>query len=81
MLDVTLTANSNWTGLLAGADKQPLIIRNNPASGAFVLTLNNANAGSLAANRFSASGDFALVPGSAVLLLYYTTPALWIIAP
>lgn len=80
LLNVTLVGDANWTGLVAGADKQPLVIRNDPAN-ANTLTLNNANAASAAANQFSARGDFILLPGTAILLVYYTTPAKWILVP
>src|ERR1700704_4966269 len=55
-LDVTLAAGAaNWTGLVAGTDGQLCVIRNNDAANS--LTLNNANAGSAAANRFSYPGN------------------------
>jgi len=78
LLDVTLAAgDANWTGLAAGADKQMLIIAN--ADTVHTLTLNGLNGGSLAANRFRAGGDPVLPPLSALLLVYYTTPAQWIV--
>lgn len=77
-LDVTLASgDANWTGLLAGADQQQLIIANADTTNS--LTLNGLNAGSSAANQFRAGGDPVLPPLSAVLLCYYTTPAQWIV--
>lgn len=78
LLDVTLTAgDATWTGLTAGADKQELVVSNNDATHS--LTLAALNAGSAAANRFRNSGDLVLPPKTAVLLVYYTTPAQWIV--
>lgn len=78
LLDVTLAAgDANWTGLAAGANEQILVIAN--ADTTHSLTLNGLNGGSLAANRFRAGGDPVLPPLSSVLLVYYTTPAQWII--
>ena len=77
-LDVTLAAgDANWTGLAAGADKQMLVVAN--ADATHTLTLNGLNGGSLAANQFRAGGDPVLPPLSAILLVYYTTPAQWIV--
>jgi hypothetical protein len=76
-LDLNAAAGvANLTGLLAGTDGQQVIIRNLPGSGNNI-TLNNQNAGSLAANRFqglnlsSPNADVILAPGSAILLMYY----------
>lgn len=78
LLDVTLAAgNATWTGLTAGADKQLLVIANADATNS--LTVAALNAGSLAANRFRASGDLVLPPLSAVWVAYYATPAQWIV--
>jgi hypothetical protein len=69
-LEVTLTANTNWTGLLAGVDGQQLVITQ--VAGAFTFTLNALNGGSQAANQFRAVGDLALAGvGDSVLLCYY----------
>ena len=65
---VTLSANSNWTGLAAGTEGQT--IRITVVAGAFTLTLNNLNAGSAAANRFQGAGDFAITLNSSLLLQY-----------
>ena len=79
-IDVDTTAgNANWTGLLAGVDGQIVIIRN---TGANNLVLNNQNASSTAANRFSAAADFTLVPGDAVWVVYYGGSVnRWVIVP
>jgi hypothetical protein len=78
LLNVTLAAgDANWTGLMAGADKQLLTIAN--ADTVHTLTLNGLNAGSLPANQFRAGGDPVLPPLSTLLLCYYTTPAQWIV--
>ncbi len=75
-LKVDTTAGAaNFTGLVAGADGQLLWILN---VGANALTLNNQNAGSTAANRFSGVDDF-IIPANDSLLIYYdTTIARWI---
>jgi hypothetical protein len=68
-LDVTLGSGAaNWTGLLAGSDGQRVSISNQDATN--ILTLNSQNAGSTAANRFSAAADMALVPGQTLGLVY-----------
>jgi hypothetical protein len=68
-LDVTLASGAaNWTGLLAGSDGQRVSISNQDATN--ILTLNSQNAGSTAANRFSAAADMALVPGQTLGLVY-----------
>ena len=86
-LDLNAAAGAaNLTGLLAGTDGQQILIRNLPSSGNIV-TLNNQNAGSTAANRFqglnlaSPNADVILMPGSAILLMYYGTLAYWVMIP
>jgi hypothetical protein len=75
-LGVTLAAgNANWTGLLAGNDDQAVLIVNQDAANS--LTLNNANAGSAAANRFAYAADLILPPGATAWAVYRATPALW----
>lgn len=70
-LDLNAAAGAaNLTGLQTGFDAQQVLIRNLPSSGNNV-TLNNQNAGSLAANRFSAVADVILAPGSAIVAMYY----------
>jgi len=70
LLDVTLAGGSaTWNSLVAGADKQMLAIAN--ADAANNLTLAQAG--------FRAPGDVFIPPQSAVLLVYYTTPATWIV--
>lgn len=79
-LDVALGAGAATaiTGLIAGVDGQPLVIRNTDAANA--LTLTNQAAGSTAANRFAAAGDTVLAPGGAVTLIYYAgTVNRWVI--
>jgi hypothetical protein len=71
-LDVDPSAGAaNLTGLLAGTDAQQIVIRNPDATN--TLTLNNANAGSTAANQFLARAGFdvAIPPGSSVIATYY----------
>jgi hypothetical protein len=63
------SGNANWTGLTAGTDGQQLIITNKDAAN--TLTLNVANAGSLAANQFFGSADYAIPPGNSLSLCYY----------
>ena len=80
----TISLMDAW--LLAGTDGQQILIRNLPSSGNIV-TLNNQNAGSTAANRFqglnlaSPNADVILMPGSAILLLYDGTLAYWVMIP
>lgn len=83
-LDLNAAAGAaNVTGLEAGVDGQQMVIRNLPGSGNNV-TLNNQNAGSSAANRFqglslaSPNADVILAPGSAILLMYYSALAYWV---
>jgi hypothetical protein len=68
-LNVDTTAgNAEWTGLLAAADGQEVLITN---TGANTLQLDNANASSSAANRFKAVGNLVLVPNGRTLAIYY----------
>jgi len=60
---------------VAGTDGQLCVIRNNDAANS--LTLNNANAGSAAANRFSYPANLVLPPRATTYAIYRTTPALW----
>lgn len=78
-LDVDTTAGAaSWTGLLAGFDGQRIMIRN---TGANSLTLNNQNAGSVAANRFASSGDTVIAAGLSVEAVYYAGSVnRWVIA-
>jgi hypothetical protein len=79
LIDVTLAAgNATWTGLKAGTDRQQVIVANKDPTNS--LTLAGLNAGSSAANRFRAPGDVVIIPNSAILLVYYATPAQWIVA-
>lgn len=78
-LDVTLTGDSNWTGLLAGTDGQTVIIRNLPTN-SNLLTLNVGNVFSLPANQFSGSSDAYLSPGQTTDIVYYGGSVnLWVI--
>lgn len=78
-LDVTLpSGNATWTGLIAGSNAQQLTIANSDSVNS--LTLAALNAGSSAANQFRNSSDLILPPLTAISLVYYTTPAQWIIA-
>lgn len=68
-LDVDTTSGAaNWTGLIAGADNQPVYVR---VTGANALTLNNQNAGSAAANRFSGVDDRIILLNTVIALRYY----------
>jgi hypothetical protein len=79
-LDVTLSANSSWSGLTAGRDGQWLLVT--VVAGAFTLTLQANNVGSLAANRFRAAGDTALVLNDTFLLRYYAGSVnMWVVVP
>lgn len=66
---VTLAGGAaQWSGMLAGTDGQAVLIFNgDPANN---LTLQNQNAGSLAANRFWGPADVILPPGAALLVVY-----------
>lgn len=67
------TVNFALTGLVAGTDAQPLIIRNLTTK---TMTLNYENAGSLVANRFTGAGTgSAYPPGFVARLTYYTNPS------
>jgi hypothetical protein len=73
---------SALTGLLAGSDGQLVYLTNNAALGGDDLTLDNLNAGSAAANRFSISGDPFILPAQgSVSLVYDGTDALWRVGP
>lgn len=69
-LDVTQGAGvaTTLTGLIAGKDGQQLVIFN--ADPANSLTLSKENAGSAAANRFTASADTAIAAQASKLLMY-----------
>lgn len=73
-IDFTLaTVDFALTGMVAGTDAQPLIIRNQTTK---IMTLNYENAGSAAANRFTGAGTgSAYPPGFVARLTYYTNPA------
>lgn len=76
----TSAGDANWTGMLAGVDGQIVIIRN--ATGANNLTLNSENAGSTAANRFTAAADMTLPPGGAIWAIYYAGSVnRWVLVP
>ncbi|MGH9780198.1 MAG: hypothetical protein ACRD33_00130 [Candidatus Acidiferrales bacterium] len=68
-LDVDTTAGAaTFTGLIAGADGQGLIISN---IGANLLTLDALSGSSLAANQFRAPGNIALIENQSQLFVYY----------
>lgn len=74
-LNVDTTAgNTEWTGLVAGTDGIPVLITN---LGPNNLQLDNANAGSTAANRFAASGNLVIVPGGRTLAVYDGGRSVW----
>jgi len=64
----TTAGNTELTGLIAGTDGQMVLIRN---TGANNLQLDNANAGSAAANQFQAIGDFVMIQNGRVFAVYY----------
>jgi hypothetical protein len=77
-LIVTLAGgNANWTGLLAGADGQLLLVTN--ADAANSLELDAQNGGSLAANQFLYQFSIVLGPGVSKLLCYDATLAKWLL--
>jgi hypothetical protein len=82
-VDLDSTAGAaNVTGLVAGSDGQVITIRNKPGGNDVIL--NNANAGSAAANQFSGPGgnDVDLPAGTAVGAVYYGgTIKQWILIP
>lgn len=68
-LDLNTAAGvANVTGLLAGSDGQMILVRN---IGVNNVTLNNQNAGSLAANQFVYVNDLVLPQFASALLVYY----------
>lgn len=81
-LEVTLSANSNWTGLNATgiADGTPLLV--SVVAGAFTLTLNALNAGSGSANQFRAVNDIGITLNDTVQLIYYGGSVnKWVVVP
>ena len=74
-LDLTLSAPSNLTGLIAGSNGQMVTITN---LSAFNLTLNALNAGSLAANQFRLPADLILTQNNAQSFRYSTTIGKWV---
>ena len=82
LLDVDTSAGAaNFTGLIAGADGQQLVLS---VTGANLLTLNAANTGSTAANRFRAAADLTLLQNGSFNLVYYgasTGVNRWVIVP
>lgn len=77
-LKVDTTAGAaTFTGLLAGADGQAVLITNTTAND---LTLAVENAGSAAANRFYGIGDLVMPQFNSQLLIYDATLARWLIA-
>ena len=67
----------NLTGLKAGQARQLVTIVNNRTNDA---VLNDANGGSLAANRFSTGGiDITLPPGGSVDGVYSSTLSRWVL--
>lgn len=73
-----LTGNAILTGLAATSTGH-LALLTNINTGAFTLTLNHQDAGSIAANRFFCPNkvSFVLAPGEAVWLQYDGTSACW----
>ena len=69
-LDVDTTAGDTvWTGLVASAqDGYGVLITN---TGANLLTLAHANAGSLAANQFNCSSDLILPTNARTMAVYF----------
>lgn len=74
ILRLDLDAARSMTGLSATVGKGEITLVN---ISAFVLTLENADAGSDAANRFAFGADYPLLPGRSVSLVYDTVTANW----
>lgn len=68
---------STLTGLLAGTNGQRLVIRN--ANAANLLNLNNADAGSAAANQFLIGANLTLEPGQSVQAIYSGDLTSWLV--
>lgn len=73
--------NAELTGMLAGGDGQDVLLWNAQAIGGNTIQLDNLNAGSTAANRFSISGpSFTINPQSGARMKYDTTLGLWLVS-
>lgn len=74
VLRISSDAARSLTGLAGGSDGRVMELRN---VGSFNITLENEDAGSTAANRFSLEQDFALAPNHGILLHYDSTVSRW----
>lgn len=74
LLRVSATAARNLTGIAGGTDGRRLFLFN---TGTFAITLKDASASSVAANRFSFGADVTLGAGQAVQLYYSSTDSAW----
>lgn len=77
-INLTITANTSWEGLPAGADGQQLFIT--VVTGAFTLTLLHLN-GSTAQAKIRASNDFAYALNDTAQLFYDSGLGQWILIP
>lgn len=77
VLRQALSGSAILTGLTAQIDGRVIFLEN--ISTTLALTLNNEDAGSTAANRFTLPGGTALVvnPGGCIVLIYDNTSARW----
>lgn len=62
------------TGLAGGVDGKVIVLTN---IGANNITLMTESGSSTAANRFAQNGDFVLVPGASVMLIYVSALSRW----
>ncbi len=74
VMRLTTDAARSMTGIVGGANGRVLCIIN---VGTFNLTLSNANALSIAANRFDLDADFVLPGKSSVMLMYDGVSSRW----
>lgn len=75
-LKTTLSANTSWEGLPAGADAQQLLVI--IVAGNFTLTLLHLNGGT-AQKQILASGDFNITLGDSIGLVYDVGLGQWIL--
>ena len=77
LLIISSDAARDITGIFAGAPLQCLVVIN---TGAFTITLKNSSVASAPENQFVASGDFGLLAGGAVQLVYDPVNLRWHVA-
>lgn len=71
---MTSSADCSLTGLAGGAEGRMIVLDN---VGSYVITLKNASASSIAANRFLMGQDIQLRPNDSVVLIYDATSSRW----